>query len=257
MTNLKLCVTILAAGNGKRMNSNQPKVLLMIKEEPMLIKIIKVVLNLQPNKIIIIVNNNNITLIKNTIKEYLILTNSIEFVVQDIPLGTGHAILKSINLLKTLKEEGIEHNMILNGDTPCLQSDTLSSIYMYFLNHYIRQTKNLLIVGIKLNDPASNGRIIKSNHLIKIIEYKDCNEQEQKINLINTGIYVVDIDLITTTVPKIKNQNKQNEYYLTDIVELSNIDGHSVMLHILNDSKRIEIFNVNTMDELDYVNNHN
>lgn len=256
--NKLLCVTILAAGNGTRMNSSQPKVLLKIKEEPMLIKIIQVIKKLNPNKIIIIVNNNNIDLIKKAIQEYFLnsLSTILEFIIQDVALGTGHAINKSIFYLNTCKQNGMQYNLILNGDTPCLQPDTLKTIYEFFLNNIKENTNNLLITGIHLTDAAANGRILQTDDSIKIVEYKDCNEQERLIKLVNVGIYIADIDLINICVPKITNNNKQKEYYLTDIVKLSSVNNFNVILHILEDSKSIEIFNINTKDELNYINQH-
>lgn len=256
---MSLAVTILAAGNGKRMNSNcssteanLPKVLQLVNKEPILVKIIKTVDSspLPVDKLFIVVNNNNINVIKKTLVEHLsFLYDKLFFAIQDTPLGTGHAVLQTVKFLS-----GYKYNIILNGDTPLLQSETLSSIYAHFLNNYKQDANNLLVVGINLNNPESNGRIVQTNDTVQIIEYKDCNEQQRSINLVNTGIYVANTNLLVSYISQITNENKQNEYYLTDIVKLANENNCNVMLHILDNNKHTEIYNVNTRDELDYVN---
>jgi len=254
---MSLTVTILAAGNGKRMNDanatiNLPKVLQLVNKEPMLVKIIKTVTtsSLPVEKLFIIVNNSNISIIKSTLEKYLpFVYEKLFFVVQDTPLGTGHAVLQTIKLLPNHK-----YNMILNGDTPMLLPETLTSIYTNFLNNYKQGTNNLLIVGINLNKPEANGRIIVTDNKIQIVEYKDCNEQQQNINLVNTGIYVADSSLLVLHLPQITNNNKQNEYYLTDIVKLASENNSNIILHTLDSNKYNEIYNVNTRDELNYVN---
>lgn len=261
MSNFKLCVTILAAGNGKRMNSTWPKVLHQINNQPMLVKLINTVIQLKPNKILVIVNPNTINNIKDILKEHLPqrVCNDLIFVIQDVPNGTGDAVLKSIEFLNICKKLDMHYNMILNGDMPCLEYSTLVDIYEYFLTNYKTERKNLQIVGINLVDPKSNGRIIRENNIFgteyRIIETRDCTDQQKLITLINTGIYIADIDLLTVCVPKISNKNQQNEYYLTDIVRLAYNHKCNVILLMLDDSKSLEISNINTKEELDYVNN--
>lgn len=258
---MSLAVTILVAGNGKRMNDGYlshtgsvslPKVLQLVNKEPMLVKIIKTVtlLSLPIDKLFIVVNDDNIDVIKTTLKEHLFyLYDKLFFVMQDTPQGTGHAVLQTAKYLSKYK-----YNIILNGDTPLLQSETLSSIYAHFLNNYKKDANNLLVVGINLNNPKSNGRIVLRNNVVQIIEYKDCNEQQRSINLVNTGIYVADTNLLLSYISQVTNKNEQNEYYLTDIVKLASENKCNVILYVLDNNKDIEIYNVNTRDELDYAN---
>lgn len=259
MSNPQLCITILAAGNGTRMNSTYPKVLHLVKDEPMIVRLIKVVLKFDPCKILIVVNSNSVNIIKDVIGQHILRKDcdKLIFVIQDNPKGTGHAVQKTMEFLLICKKLGARDNMILNGDNPCLQYITLIDAYINFLANYKNGTNNLQVVVINLDNPASNGRIIQTKDYIKIVEYKDCTEQQKNIKQINTGIYITDIDLLSICIPKITNKNAQNEYYLTDILKISSETyKFNTFVYLLDSSKFMEIFNVNTREELKYVNEY-
>lgn len=265
ISNPQLCITILAGGNGTRMNNKisvkdyLPKVLHIVANEPMLVKLINACKKFNPEKIIIVVNPQTIDVIKETLRQYLSnkVCSNLLFTIQEVPQGTGHAVLKSLEFLSICKTLGARHNMILNGDTPCLKYLTLIDAYINFLSKYKNGTSNLQITSIYLDNPAANGRIVNNNQTIRIVEYKDCTEEQKNIKQINAGIYIADIDLLLTCIPKINNKNKQGEYYLTDIVNLSNNHGYNTILYELDASKQLEIFNVNTRDDLNYINKNN
>lgn len=187
-----LTVTIMAAGEGKRMNSNIPKVLHLFKGIPMLIRIILEVIKLEPNKIIIITGKYDL-LIKSTIKEYfenndklnltLVKYEKIQeliFVKQNIPNGTGDAINCTLD-----NHNENENILILNGDTPLLSSELLNK----FLEE--KHCTSAKILLSKLDNPYGYGRIIydNKNNFIEIKEKKDCSEEQKKIDIINCGIY--------------------------------------------------------------------
>jgi len=120
-----ICVTIMAGGLGKRMNSTLPKVLHEVNGIPMIVRIINNVLELNPHKIMIVVGQN-----KNAIKDVVssqISFPNIEYVSQDEPLGTGHAI--KCTLGHFTEHEGDMTNLILCGDTPLLTGNTLKELY--------------------------------------------------------------------------------------------------------------------------------
>jgi len=262
-SNPQLCITILAGGNGTRMNDklpvedHLPKVLHIVANEPMLVKIINTCKKFNPGKIIIVVNPQTVDIIKETLRQYLSVEtcSNLLFATQEIPQGTGQAVLKSMDLLSICKKSGARHNMILNGDTPCLKYFTLIDAYINFLSKYKTSINNLQITSISLDNPMANGRIVHSNQTIEIVEYKDCTEEQKNIKEINVGIYIADIDLLFKCIPKIDNKNKQGEYYLTDIVNLSNKHEYNTILYQLNKSKQLEIFNINTREDLNYIIN--
>jgi UDP-N-acetylglucosamine diphosphorylase/glucosamine-1-phosphate N-acetyltransferase len=198
----------MAAGEGKRMRSTIPKVLHLFKKIPMLVRIIKTAKELNPKKIIIITGKHD-TIIKSTLSEYLNISTFI-FVNQSIPLGTGDAIKCCLPFY----EPG-ENILILNGDIPLIDK--------FILNGLIKNNKyhSMSVLVARLNDPKGYGRIIYEKSIfVGIIEEKDCNENQKMIQTVNTGIYLIDSELLHLYIPMIQNNNSQQEYYLTDIVSI-------------------------------------
>lgn len=210
----KSVILIMAGGLGKRMNSHIPKVLHLIKNKPMIIHIIETSLRLEIYKIGIIVGKYY-TLIKETIEQYIdkdIIESKITFIMQNEPLGTGHAIACCKKFLE--KMPNYIHNVcILSGDVPLITSKTI--------NNLLNNTEFSNIIIAHLDEPNGYGRmVIENNKIIKIVEEKDCNDEEKEIKFINSGIYSFNIKLLLQYIDKIDNNNKQNEYYLTQIFEL-------------------------------------
>lgn len=244
-----LIVTIMAGGLGKRMQSQIPKVLHEVAGLPMLVRLLNQVNNLKPNKIIIVVGIYK-EIITQTLSKYIDISNII-FANQDTPLGTGHAVLCTLHYLDIDKDKD-KINLILNGDNPMLSKETLQFIY----DEYVKNNKKLQITAINLDNPTGNGRIIQNNNIFeKIVEEKDCSPEQRNIQLVNCGIYLADINMLNVYIPKIKNNNAQHEYYLTDIVELYKNGEHKpVGLCILDKDRSLEIINVNTKEQLDQLN---
>lgn len=250
-----LIITVLAAGMGKRMKSDLPKVLHKIKGIPMIIRILSEAKKMNPKKIIVIVGPSNATLIKESIQQYFIYNDDIIYAYQEQPLGTGDAIKSTINTLSLLNDITDKTiNIVLNGDTPLLKMESVSEIY----NNAKKNKYEMQITCIELENPTGNGRIIlEKNRFSKIVEEKDCNDQQKKINIVNCGIYVLSVGIIKKYIPLIQNNNAQNEYYLTDIVEIyknHNIDS-TVGLYVMKNNQHVEIMNVNTKEQLEELEN--
>jgi len=248
--NQNLIVTILAGGEGKRMNSNIPKVLHMFNEKPMLVKIIETVMLINPKKIIIITGKYN-DLIQETIAKYINNTESlIKYIIQDKQLGTGHAIKCCLPYYNEYYNEN-EKILILNGDMPLITKDILDK-FIFNSNNFL-----LNILVSKMDNPTGYGRIIYiDNKFIKIVEEKDCNEYEKKINIINSGIYIVDSNILQKYIPLIENNNSQKEYYLTDIVKIVNTNIE-INTFLLDEKDNLFISGVNTINELNNLLSHN
>lgn len=246
--NEKLYLTILAGGLGKRMQSALPKVLHLVNGLPMIVRLLNEAKELNPHKIIIVVGQFK-NVIEGTINKYIDLSKlSIEYAIQDVPLGTGHAVLCTLNLLDN---DGI--NLIVNGDNPLLTSKTMRDA----LHNFINNNNKLQITAIEANNPTGSGRIILHNNTFeKIIEEKDCTEEQRKIKLINCGIYLASTNILKKYIPEIKNNNVPKEYYLTDIVEVCQNDNlNGIGLFVIDKDKELEIINVNTKEQLDNLNN--
>lgn len=240
---MSLNVVILAGGEGKRMQSTLPKVLHTVKNVPMIVRVIIQALTLKSAQIVIVVGSNG-SKIQECVADY-ICDDRILYVVQPVALGTGDAVKCALDILLP----GIV--VILNGDTPLLKGATISEI----IDDYRQNGAQLIVTGIHTDNPAANGRLIsQGDELLAIVEHKDCTFEQSQINLVNCGIYVIDVSVANHLIPLIDNNNKQSEYYLTDIVKLyRELYRKSVVLHVLDPSHQLELYNVNSRQELEYV----
>jgi bifunctional UDP-N-acetylglucosamine pyrophosphorylase/glucosamine-1-phosphate N-acetyltransferase len=209
--NQKVTVVFLAAGLGKRMKSQLPKVMHPILGKPILEYEVELIENLQIGNKIAVVGHGR-ELLKTYFKERL------NYAVQEKQLGTGDAI-KSIfqpHLEKFLKE----NILILCGDTPLLELETIQQ----FLEYFFAERENIsgLVLTVETDTPYGYGRVVKDKegNVSKIVEEKDATPEEQKIKEINTGIYVLKRSVLEKYIKELKSDNAQSEYYLTDLIEL-------------------------------------
>uniref|UniRef100_A0A6C0DCH9 UDP-N-acetylglucosamine diphosphorylase n=1 Tax=viral metagenome TaxID=1070528 RepID=A0A6C0DCH9_9ZZZZ len=231
----ELVVTILAAGEGKRMNSNIPKVLHLFHNKPMLVNVIEASMTLQPKRIIVITGKYD-ELIKSTLSKYINIEN-IQFVIQKQPLGTGDAIKSCLPLYNDN-----EKILILNGDMPNITKELLKK--------FIDRNDPFVVLVAKLANPTGYGRIVYNNNIfVEIIEEKDCTELQRIIDIVNSGLYYIDSEILQQYIPMITNENKQKEYYLTDIVNLAN-QNMSIKTFLINENENKYIQGVNTQEEL-------
>ena len=246
--NSNSCIIIMAGGLGKRMNSDLPKVLHKIKNKPMIVHILETSLKLNVHKIGIVVGKFN-TIIKNTISEYIsqeMIDSKIQYIMQNEPLGTGHAILCCKNFLSKMPEY-INNICILSGDVPLISCTTI--------NELLNTTQYSKILIANLSEPYGYGRIkTQNNKIIKIIEEKDCNENEKKISFINSGIYTFNTKILLHYIDKLTNNNNSKEYYLTQIFELISRDNITIDYSIIKDIK--EISGINTQEQLIILENY-
>ena len=236
-----LIVIILAGGMGKRMQSDLPKVLHHIGNEPMIVKVIKQAKQLNPTKIVIVVGQYR-DIIQSTISKYVPLS-SIEFIVQSIPMGTGHALQCCHNFL-------LQHTyskvLILSGDVPLITAQTMQGLI-------VAEQSGCSIMTTHLQDPAGYGRIVIDQHgfFQEIVEEKDCTEEQREITEVNCGIYLFDCIQLCKYLPKLEKNNSQGEYYLTDIIRFIHHYEHARVHRLcIPQEKQIEIMGVNTPEQL-------
>ena len=202
--NKNISIIILAAGKGSRMKSTTPKVLHKISGKEMLYYSIKEALKISDD--IHVVLYHQATLVKQTMEKYF---SNINYKIQDhenYP-GTGGAVMGM-----DLK---YENTLVLNGDMPLIQSNELEK----FLEH---KDSSIVMSVLDLPNASGYGRvIIKDENVVKIVEQKDCNEDELKINIANAGIYCFNTQFLNNNLSKLSNNNAQKEYYITDLVELA------------------------------------
>lgn len=230
-------VLIMAGGLGKRMNSDLPKVLHLLNNKPLIVYVIETALKINPEKIGIIVGKYG-QIIQKTINKYVSDNSKIEYINQPEALGTGHAILSCKPFLSKYSDLCVT---ILSGDVPLITSETLER-----LNNSLLENGSALLVN-KLENPFGYGRIkTKNNQFEKIVEEKDCSQDERKIHLVNCGIYCFKNNILLSNIQKINNNNKQNEYYLTDIFNF--IDRKNTTL--IQTENYYEVMGINNPEQL-------
>jgi UDP-N-acetylglucosamine diphosphorylase/glucosamine-1-phosphate N-acetyltransferase len=238
-----IIVVIMAGGLGKRMESSLPKVLHKISGMPMIwhlllkLKVLKHHINIE--KIIIVVGKYK-DIIKSELEKYEEIPE-IEYVIQDEPLGTGHAIKCCINELSEFPKSDV---LILSGDVPLLQQSTM--------NKLINMDEKVKLITTILSEPTGYGRIVKNSEKFeKIVEQKDCNKRELEVKEINCGIYAIKSEYLCKYLPHLKNNNSQGEYYLTDIIEMIKREEMvDVGLLKIPEENIYEILGVNTVQQL-------
>ena len=204
---------ILAAGKGSRMKSDTPKPLLEIGGKPMLrhvIDVLKTTFKLEADDINVVYSQAAIA-VKDANYDDVIYSE------QKSPNGTGDAVLSAVIANPVLSDDVL----ILYGDVPLITPETLNGLAA------VKGEADLALLTVRLEDPTGYGRIMRSDKgaIVGIVEQKDANEEQQSINEVNTGIMLVSGDKLTDWVSSITDENAQNEYYLTDIVEMAYREG--------------------------------
>jgi len=231
---MKVSCIILAAGNGTRMQSDQPKVLHAIAEKPM-ISILADTLSKS-----IVYRNIFVTGYKAELVEEELVGRG-EVVRQNEQLGTGHAVLQA----KTFFENSDDWVIILCGDAPLISFATIDHFVQF-----AQDQKQGAVLTMDVEDPTGYGRVIQDNagHVLRIIEEKSATEEEKQITQVNTGVFCLSAKNLFEALDLVKDDNSQKEYYLTDIVKILNDKGCSLKAHVLKNHS--EALGINSRKEL-------
>lgn len=210
------CVLILAGGKGKRMKSDLPKVLHKVCGKEMLNHVIDVMRNADFKDVNVIVGKGA-DQVKNATKD-----RNVTYSFQSEQLGTGHAVMCAKEFLKG--KDGVV--AIFAGDAPLISEDTVKKFIKF---HEQGGYKATLLTSI-LEHPTGYGRIIRNSKddVEKIVEHKDCNDEELKVKEVNAAMYCFDIKILLSGLDKIKNVNAQKEYYLTDMIAILKDAGEKI-----------------------------
>lgn len=205
---------ILAAGEGKRMKSDIAKPLHKICGKSLLGWVLDAANEAGSKKNIVVVGHRG----DDVIAEF---DGKAEFAWQREQLGTGHALMQGIEPIKN--ESGTV--MVLYGDTPLISAQTLKDALRAHTEGGFAAT----VITAVADDPFGYGRIVRENgEISKIVEQKDCTEEQQKICEINSGMYFFDIQKLILALGQLKNDNAQKEYYATDTIEILLAGGEKV-----------------------------
>ena len=220
------------------MYKRQPKVLHKLNGKPLLDHVLDESELLNPREIILVVGFKKEHVISHT-KNRINLKN----VTQIEQLGTGHAVLQTEEFLKDKKG----HILILYGDVPNIKASTLEPI----IDDHIKNNRDLTLITAELDDPTGYGRIIrdKNARLLKIVEEKDCNDNEKKIKEWNPGIYIFKIPEVFEILNSIKANNASKEYYLTDAIGLA--QQSNLQIKAIKIANSDEVLGINTAGQLE------
>lgn len=234
-------VVVLAAGKCKSMNSRDPehsKVSYPILGKPIINYVLDAVKPLDPKEIVVVVGfGGDVT--------SALVKNEAKVVWQKEILGTGNAVLQAKELLRD--KEG--QTLIIYGDTPLVPTETIENVF----SRHNKNGNDLTVVSAVLENPTGYGRLIrehKSNKTLAIREEKDCNEDELYINEVNTGICVINNQLLYKYLDKLTNNNAAGLFYLSQLVEIFNKEGLKVDTFVAENMT--EVFGINNRVQLAY-----
>jgi bifunctional UDP-N-acetylglucosamine pyrophosphorylase/glucosamine-1-phosphate N-acetyltransferase len=204
-----LHVLILAAGEGKRMRSRRPKVLMPVAGRPMLAHVIEAARSLEPVRIHVVYGHAG-----EQVRGAFADQSDLSWVEQTERRGTGHAVQQA---LPSLPAQG--RVLVLYGDVPLIRSETLRAL--------LAAPTALAVLGARLEDPSGYGRLIldAEGRVEAIVEHKDADEAQRAVRWINTGLIACDAARLRAWLSEIRADNAQGEYYLTDIFALAARDG--------------------------------
>jgi bifunctional UDP-N-acetylglucosamine pyrophosphorylase / glucosamine-1-phosphate N-acetyltransferase len=233
-------VVILAAGKGTRMCSGLPKVLHPVGGMPMLGHVLRTAQALNPKKIIVVIGHGA-DQVKAVIQALPEISKGvpIDWVIQDPPQGTGHAVAQALPKLDPQSTA-----LILYGDVPLIRSQTLRQLV-----DTAEKNRSLAVLTAMLDSPTGYGRIVRDGHqhIQGIVEEKDADAAIRAICEINTGFMAAPAEHLTAWVSAIDNRNAQKEFYLTDIIAKSVAEGKAV--HSLRSDHIEEILGVNSQED--------
>ncbi|MCH7548393.1 MAG: NTP transferase domain-containing protein [Candidatus Krumholzibacteriota bacterium] len=233
---MSFAAVILAAGQGTRMKSDQPKVLHEIGGRAMILYVIDAVRSIDPEHVVVVVGYQ-----QDRVRR-VCEGRGVEFVVQKEQLGTGHAVLQTQPILGSFQGTVV----VLNGDVPGLAPETLAR----FVAHHVESAAAATVLSARMPDATGYGRIVRDDDgsLLRIVEHNDASARELAIDEINSGLFCFDAPVLFEALRRTDTGNAQSEYYLTDVIDVIRSDGKSVAAYCVEDHN--EVAGVNTEAEL-------
>ena len=220
-----ISAVILAAGEGKRMKSEIPKVIHKVMGKPLVKWVMESCSEAGAEALTLVVGHKS-----ERVKECL--PDDTNYVSQLERLGTGHAVMQAIEHIKESKTV-----IVLCGDTPLISGETLKAAVKYKNDNGM----SAVILSASFKNPFGYGRIIKNdkNEVLKIVEEKDASDIEKMVTEGNSGTYIFDSADLLHALSKIDNKNAQGEYYLTDTIEIILKNGKKVGSFMIKEENEV------------------
>ena len=225
------------------MKQPYPKVLSKLAEKELVIYVLDTVTKVETTEIILVVGYKG--------EEVKALTTpmfpEVKFANQPEQLGTGHAVICA----RAQVSDDITDILVLCGDTPMISSNTLQALFKL---HEKSEAEATILTAV-LDDPSGYGRIIRDSggDVVGIIEQADASDDVKKVKEINSGIYIFKRNALLDNLSRLKSDNNQGEYYLTDIIKILFNGKKKIAGLIISDPD--EIIGINTIEQLNYLEN--
>ena len=233
---MSVSVIVLAAGKGTRMNSELPKVLHKVLGKSLLSHALDT-LSFSDNKLVVVGHEADLVIDS--------LPPSIKNILQKDQLGTGHAVSTVINS-EVFKKSKSDFTLVVPGDVPGINDGDIELL----INKVKTTSSPVGFLTALVEDPFGYGRIVKNNEEIKIVEEKDCSEDERAINEINSGIYCFKTEFLIENIDNLNTQNAQGEFYLTDLIGIANNQKQDIVIVQVDEDS---IKGINSMSQLNEV----
>ena len=233
---MSVSVIVLAAGKGTRMNSELPKVLHKVLGKSLLSHALDT-LSFSDNTLVVVGHEADLVIDS--------LPPSIKNILQKDQLGTGHAVSTVINS-KVFKKSKSDFTLVVPGDVPGINDGDIELL----INKVKTTSSPVGFLTALVEDPFGYGRIVKNNEEIKIVEEKDCSEDEKAINEINSGIYCFKTEFLIENIDNLNTENAQGEFYLTDLIGIANNQKQDIVIVQVDEDS---IKGINSMSQLNEV----
>lgn len=232
---MPLHLIVLAAGEGTRMNSDTPKVMHRIAGAPMIVHTLATVDGIDVGERIVVTGHKGDE-VRQALSE---IDPDIRVTEQAVRLGTAHAALTARDILA----DATGDVAVMNGDNPLVTPETIQR-----MTNARASGADLVVLGFHVDRPNRYGRLVRDgDRVLRIVEWKDADDEERKITLCNTGVYIADTQTFLRLAEAVGNGNAAEEYYLTDIVALANAEGLTVAAVTCDEA---EALGVNSRAEL-------
>ena len=233
---MSVSVVVLAAGKGTRMKSNLPKVLHKVLGKSILAHSLDT-LSFIENQYVVVGHESDMVIDS--------LPPSTKHILQQDQLGTGHAVSTVVSG-EIFIENKSEFTLVVPGDVPAIDATDIQNL----ISEVKTKSSSVGFLTSVVENPHGYGRVVRNNEDIRIVEEKDCNEDERKINEINSGIYCFNTDFLIENIDSLDTKNAQGEFYLTDLIGIANNQKQDIVIVQVDEDS---IKGINSMSQLNEV----